>query len=114
MRGARSTIEADGTRARPTAPRRRRPARRSPLPTNVVSAAVVKGGHLITGCTFADRCPHVMPVCQSNVPPLFRLDPARVAACFLYREQGAELSSDQLNEVMAGSGNSANPPTPTV
>jgi ABC-type oligopeptide transport system ATPase subunit len=75
--------------------------------SSAASTAKAHGGHLITGCTFADRCPHVMPVCQSNVPPLFRLDPARVAACFLYREQGPELASEQLNEVMAGAGHSA-------
>jgi peptide/nickel transport system ATP-binding protein len=78
--------------------------------TGAAASAVAKahGGHLITGCTFSDRCPHVMSVCRENVPPLFRLDPARAAACFLYREQGPELASEQLNEVMAGAGHSAN------
>jgi peptide/nickel transport system ATP-binding protein len=78
--------------------------------TGAAASAVAKahGGHLITGCTFSDRCPHVMSVCRETVPPLFRLDPARAAACFLYREQGPELASEQLNEVMAGAGHSAN------
>jgi ABC-type oligopeptide transport system ATPase subunit len=80
------------------------------LSTGAAATATARahGGHLITGCTFADRCPHVMPVCQTNVPPLFRLDTARVAACFLYRDQGPELPNEQLNEVMASAGNSAN------
>jgi peptide/nickel transport system ATP-binding protein len=36
------------------------------------------------GCKFADRCPHVMPVCQAAPPPLFQLNDRHVAACYLY------------------------------
>jgi len=38
------------------------------------------------GCKFADRCPHVMPMCWESRPPLFRVDFARAATCHLYRE----------------------------
>jgi peptide/nickel transport system ATP-binding protein len=38
----------------------------------------------LTGCLFADRCPHVMPKCQAAPPPLFQTSPARATACFLY------------------------------
>lgn len=38
------------------------------------------------GCRFADRCPFVMPICRETVPPLYRPDPHRAAACFLLRD----------------------------
>jgi peptide/nickel transport system ATP-binding protein len=38
------------------------------------------------GCKFADRCPSAMERCLSAAPPLFRTDPNRAAACFLYGE----------------------------
>jgi peptide/nickel transport system ATP-binding protein len=42
------------------------------------------------GCKFADRCPHVMPICGEHQPPLFQTDPQRVAACYLYQGASAE------------------------
>jgi oligopeptide/dipeptide ABC transporter ATP-binding protein len=36
------------------------------------------------GCPFADRCPHVMPVCRTTTPPLTFVGPAHQAACHLY------------------------------
>lgn len=36
------------------------------------------------GCPFADRCPHVMPVCRTTTPPLAFVGPAHQAACHLY------------------------------
>ncbi|HLZ29502.1 MAG TPA: ABC transporter ATP-binding protein [Chloroflexota bacterium] len=71
-----------------------------------VAAARQHGGHLIQGCTFADRCPHVMDMCRQTAPPLFHIDPGRAASCFLYREQGPALSSELLNDVMAAAGSS--------
>jgi ABC-type oligopeptide transport system ATPase subunit len=59
------------------------------------------GGHLIYGCTFADRCPYVMDVCRQEVPPLFRVDPNRAASCFLLRGRGAELPTEQLDVIMS-------------
>jgi len=38
------------------------------------------------GCRFASRCPAAMPICRDSVPPLFRIDRRRAAACFLYRD----------------------------
>ena len=80
-----------------------------------VAAARQHGGHLIQGCTFADRCPHVMDMCRQTAPPLFHIDPGRAASCFLYREQGPALSSELLNDVMAAAGSStrseSRPPT---
>src|SRR5579883_1852000 len=36
------------------------------------AAGAVNGG--TTGCKFADRCPHVMPICRQSPPPLYRTD----------------------------------------
>jgi peptide/nickel transport system ATP-binding protein len=38
------------------------------------------------GCAFADRCPSVMARCRQAPPPLYRTEPHRVAACFLYED----------------------------
>jgi len=78
------------------------------LPASAAASAAAKahGGHLISGCTFADRCPHVMAMCRDNVPPLYRLDPARAAACFLYRDSASALGLEQLNDVMSAAGSS--------
>ena len=77
-----------------------------PAVAGVGAVAKAHGGHLISGCTFADRCPHVMDMCRASVPPLYRLDPARAAACFLYRDSGSALAAEQLNEVMGAAGSS--------
>ncbi len=37
------------------------------------------------GCRFAPRCPHVMPVCREEKPPLFNMSEHSAAACFLYK-----------------------------
>jgi len=78
-----------------------------PASAGASAAAKAHGGHLISGCTFADRCPHVMAMCRDNVPPLYRLDPARAAACFLYREQASAMALEELNEVMSAAGSAA-------
>lgn len=41
------------------------------------------------GCKFAGRCPHVKQICWEEVPPLYRLNDSRVAACHLY--EGSEI-----------------------
>ncbi len=46
------------------------------------------------GCPFASRCPSGMPVCLEAVPPLYRVDEHRVAACYLYRDAAAIESRD--------------------
>jgi ABC-type dipeptide/oligopeptide/nickel transport system ATPase component len=75
------------------------------LPGSVAAGAIARaqGGHLLTGCTFTNRCPYVMQMCHEAVPPLFRLDPGRAATCFLYRDREA-LPSASLNTVMAHAG----------
>jgi hypothetical protein len=51
-------------------------------------------GRTSAGCRFAPRCPHVMDDCWTTIPPKFRLDPDRLAACFLYRDRGIAPSPD--------------------
>jgi oligopeptide/dipeptide ABC transporter ATP-binding protein len=55
------------------------------------------------GCKFADRCPHVMEICREQLPPLFRTDKHRAAACFLYREN-PKLEAGELDQLMARPG----------
>jgi peptide/nickel transport system ATP-binding protein/oligopeptide transport system ATP-binding protein len=38
----------------------------------------------IRGCAFAARCPHVMPVCREEAPPLREVQPGHQAACWLH------------------------------
>ncbi|HVY21047.1 MAG TPA: ABC transporter ATP-binding protein [Bauldia sp.] len=35
-------------------------------------------------CKFANRCPNTMPRCIEHAPPLYRTEPSRLAACYLY------------------------------
>jgi peptide/nickel transport system ATP-binding protein len=39
-----------------------------------------------SGCTFAPRCPAVMPMCHEVPPPLYVPDGQRAAACYLHRD----------------------------
>lgn len=52
-------------------------------------------------CTFTDRCPYAMPMCVARHPPLFRTDPRRVSACYLYRDAPA-LPPEELARVFSG------------
>ncbi len=52
-------------------------------------------------CKFTDRCPYAMPMCIEKHPPLFRTDPRRVSACYLYRDAPA-VKPDALTSIFAG------------
>jgi oligopeptide/dipeptide ABC transporter ATP-binding protein len=60
------------------------------------AAQATAAGPKSAGCKFAPRCPYVMPKCWSTVPPLYRTDPGRFPACFLYETApavtGAEIA----------------------
>lgn len=62
-------------------------------------ASASTSGH--SGCKFADRCPHVMPKCQSSAPPLYRTNPRRFTACYLHEAaspaSGAEVEAAFVN-----------------
>ncbi len=38
----------------------------------------------IKGCAFAERCPHTMPVCTEETPPLKEMEQGHQAACWLH------------------------------
>jgi oligopeptide/dipeptide ABC transporter ATP-binding protein len=47
------------------------------------------------GCKFANRCPHVMPICREARPPLYQPDSThRVAACYLYEDKPTLAKND--------------------
>ena len=55
-----------------------------PKPIEVaIRGSVPDLAHPPAGCRFHPRCPHVMDVCRTRVPPLFELGDAR-AACWLH------------------------------
>jgi oligopeptide/dipeptide ABC transporter ATP-binding protein len=39
------------------------------------------------GCSFAPRCPHRMPVCDTAVPALVEIEPAHAARCYLHSDK---------------------------
>src|SRR5215216_4682485 len=39
---------------------------------------------VVRGCAFASRCPHVMPVCREELPPLREVQSGHNVACWLY------------------------------
>jgi hypothetical protein len=41
-----------------------------------------------------------MPMCIAKEPPLFRTDPRRVAACYLYRDAPA-IKPEELTNILA-------------
>ena len=50
------------------------------------------------GCRFHPRCPHAMPVCSQSVPPLARVAPGHVSACWLHspdRSAGAAVPAER-------------------
>ncbi|MDQ2784031.1 MAG: ABC transporter ATP-binding protein [Chloroflexota bacterium] len=52
-------------------------------------------------CKFTDRCPYAMPMCVERQPALFRTDPRRVSACYLYRDAPA-IKPEELTTIFAG------------
>lgn len=63
-----------------------------------VDAALGEGAAIPSttgGCAFAERCPHVMPRCRRQPPPLVQTDTGRAAACYLY-EDAPVLSEEQV------------------
>ena len=46
------------------------------------------------GCAFADRCPHAMPICREEPPPLYRSHAHRGVSCYLYQEAKMTVEGD--------------------
>ncbi len=51
------------------------------------------------GCRFVERCPVAMPKCGTTLPPLYRTEPTRAAACFQH-EAAPQIPNGALNEVL--------------
>ncbi len=51
-------------------------------------------------CRFADRCPSAMPACITARPPLYRTNPDRAAACYLY-DAAPVMATGAVNTVFA-------------
>ena len=51
------------------------------------------------GCRFLERCPVAMAQCATSLPPLFRTEAHRAAACFQYAAS-PELPAGTLDEVL--------------
>jgi oligopeptide/dipeptide ABC transporter ATP-binding protein len=54
-------------------------------------------------CAFAPRCPAAMARCWTAAPPLFQMNEAQAASCFLY-EGHSPLPADRIGEVLDGRG----------
>jgi len=52
-------------------------------------------------CKFTDRCPYAMPMCIERQPSLYRTDPRRVSACYLYRDSPA-IQPEELTGILNG------------
>lgn len=52
------------------------------------------------GCKFVGRCVHAMPVCSAERVPMYRVEPGRGAACYLYQEAPA-MQPEELPKMMA-------------
>ena len=51
------------------------------------------------GCKFADRCPHVMDICNEAQPPALRLEAHRQAQCYLYQDEASEMEDPDLASI---------------
>jgi peptide/nickel transport system ATP-binding protein len=52
-------------------------------------------------CKFVDRCPHAMPQCGDAAPPMFRSEPRRLVACYLFEEHPS-VSLEELATALTG------------
>ena len=57
------------------------------------------------GCKFARRCPHRMPVCHEETPPLFQTSEVRGTACHLYKDY-PRISPEDLNSALRAAASS--------
>lgn len=64
------------------------------------SGAVTKPAASHVGCKFAERCPHVMAICNEKLPPLYRTNPQRAVACYLHQD-APTLQNTGLESVFA-------------
>lgn len=65
----------------------------------VAEKAEAEESQAATGCPYAPRCPHTQPRCLQTLPPLYRTEPERAAACYLY-DSAPQLAGEDLSEVL--------------
>ena len=58
-----------------------------------IRGAVPTAGNFSTGCRFADRCEHCMPICQEQPPALTEIEPGHKCRCWLHADQAAKEAS---------------------
>ncbi len=63
---------------------------------SIAQAREEQGARPVQGCKFAPLCASVMPVCRETPPPLFRADPERAAACWLYKQSPQTAPAEML------------------
>jgi peptide/nickel transport system ATP-binding protein len=51
---------------------------------------------LPSGCAFRDRCPHALPRCNHEIPPLVNVRPGLEVACFNYHDLRTQVASVEL------------------
>ena len=56
-----------------------------------------------SGCRFHPRCPHVMDVCRSRVPPNVTVSPGHVAACWLHVDPALRVNDNGTSTIAAAS-----------
>ncbi len=52
------------------------------------------------GCKFANRCPFVMAECHEKHPPLYKTNPDRAVACYLYKD-AEQVDGQTMAETLA-------------
>ena len=54
---------------------------------NPIEGSVPMATVQLPGCPFAPRCPHAMPICHTEPPPLVHFERGQEATCWLYAEE---------------------------
>lgn len=57
---------------------------------------------LLLGCPFAPRCPYVMGICVTDVPPIVESDKTLVSACWLLDERAPEVTMPETARIEGG------------
>ena len=52
-----------------------------------IPKADISSAGALSGCAFYAYCPHRLPVCRENIPPLSETYPQEKVACFLYAQK---------------------------
>lgn len=53
--------------------------------------------HMPSGCPYHPRCKHVMDICREEIPKILEYQSGHNVSCWLYSEQGGEISRDRTN-----------------